>query len=126
MSASNKRSGQWLIATGILHNAVGVGMGFDILKKIAWSGFFNAVDPHFDRMAIFWFLFSGFAIMMWGQLLLSMTTIPRGFAWSLLALSLVGVVMMPASGFWLVLPQALWMLRQGAEPPQLPHREGSV
>ncbi len=124
MTTHNKISGRFLIATGILHNIIGVWMGFAILKQIALGGFVNAIDPHFDRMAIFWFLFSGFAMMMWGQLLFAMTSIPRGFAWSLLVLCIVGAVMMPVSGFWLVIPQALYMLRHprpviGALSPSL-------
>jgi Family of unknown function (DUF6463) len=42
--------------------------------------------------------------------------LPPFLGWSLLALGVGGVILMPASGFWLALPQAVLMLvvaRQG-------------
>lgn len=114
MTKQTRISAYLLIATGIIHNTLGVILGSSSLAAIARSGFFHSVDPHFDRMAIFWFLFAGFGMMMWGQLILSMRAVPRSFAYSLLALCCVGALMMPISGFWLVIPQALYMLRHSA------------
>ncbi|MCB9640565.1 MAG: hypothetical protein H6728_16010 [Myxococcales bacterium] len=111
MTKQTRLSAYLLIATGLIHNALGLVMGFAPLAAIAKAGFFHAVDPHMDRRAIFWFLFAGFAMMMWGQLVLSMRATPRGFAYSLLALGCVGAFLMPISGFWLVIPQAFYMLR---------------
>lgn len=107
-----KRSAYLLIATGILHNLIGLIFGFEVLSAIAREGFFNTVFMQFDREAIFWFLFSGFAIILWGVLILQLEHIPRSFSLSLLILSTVGIIIMPLSGFWLVLPQAIYMLIQ--------------
>jgi hypothetical protein len=111
MTSQVKRSAWLLIATGILHNTICSLLGVSALREMVGAGFFNSVDPHFHRMAIFWCLFAGFGIMMWGQLLLSMKKVPRGFAWSFLLLCCVGAVMMPISGFWLCIPQAIYMLK---------------
>lgn len=107
-----KRSAYLLIATGILHNLIGVGFGFQVLTDMLREGLFNTTQMRFDREAIFWFLFSGFAMMLWGALLTKLERIPVIFSSNLLALSLLGVFIMPASGFWLVIPQALYMLWQ--------------
>ncbi len=110
MSRSSRISGYLLIGTGVIHNLVGLILGYSVLVTIGKAGIVNSVDGHFDRMAVFWFLFSGFGIMMCGDLLMRMKTTPPTFAWSLLTLSLLGVVMIPISGFWIVIPQAVYML----------------
>lgn len=115
-----KLSAYLLIATGALHNAIGFIIGASVLGDIASEGFFNTVVMQPDRNATFWFLFSGFALMLMGLLVLELRRVPKTFAWSLLVLSLIGVILMPASGFWLVLAQAVYMLRLGARK-QLAH-----
>ena len=112
MTTTIRRSAYLLIATGIIHNLVGLGVGFQVLAEMLQEGLFNTVHLQFDREAIFWFLFSGFAMMLWGVLLLSMERIPALFSWSLLGLSVLGAFIMPASGFWLVIPQAIYLLYQ--------------
>jgi uncharacterized protein DUF6463 len=37
-------------------------------------------------------------------------TLPAFLGWSLLALGLFGAILVPVSGFWVVLPQAVMML----------------
>jgi hypothetical protein len=104
-------SGYLLIATGILHNAIGVLIGYPQLRDIALAGFFNTVDSDIYRQAIFWFLFSGFLMILIGQLFLSMKTpIPAGVGLNLLLLCVVGAILMPASGFWLGIPQAVYII----------------
>lgn len=106
------RSAYLLIATGILHNLIGIGLGYSVLGDMLREGLFNSTHMQFDREAIFWFLFSGVAMMLWGMLMLKLEAIPLSFSWSLLLLSCVGAIIMPLSGFWLVMPQALYMLWQ--------------
>jgi len=54
-----KYIGEIIIATAILHTIVGLIAGYQPLLAIAQNGFFNSVDPYFDRMAIVWFLMFG-------------------------------------------------------------------
>ncbi|MEM7734246.1 MAG: DUF6463 family protein [Deinococcota bacterium] len=117
---STKLSAYLLIATGILHNTIGLIFGAGVLADIVRAGLFNTISPpNYDREAIFWFLFAGFAMMLWGALLFHLTHVPKVFGISLLALCILGVIMMPASGFWLVIPQAIYMLLQPTKKAHL-------
>jgi hypothetical protein len=110
----SKNSGNLLIATGVLHNIIGFVMGWNVLADIVKSGFVNSIHEEMDRNAIFWFLFGGFAMIMLGKLMQDYikagSSLPKWLGVSLLVLSLTGAIMMPVSGFWLVIPQALLVL----------------
>ena len=110
-----KNSGNLLIVTGILHSIIGFVMGWDVLTEIVRSGFVNSINDELDRNAIFWFLFAGFIMIALGKLmqdcLVSGWRLPRWLGSSLLVSSLIGCIMMPVSGFWLVIPQAVLIMR---------------
>ena len=120
--------GPLLMATGVLHLVSGFVFYPGPLFAIAGDGFLNAVEPDvafstFDRLAAFaafWYMIFGVMLLMLGGLThwaqAQTGTLPALLGWSLLALGVVGVIVMPASGFWLALPQAVLMLvvaRQG-------------
>lgn len=107
-----KYAGHFLIATGIIHNAIGFIMGWPTLTSIARDGFVNTINTEMDRNAIFWFLFTGFLLMIMGGLYQdrikeSNQPLPAKQGYYLLILSVIGAIMMPVSGFWIVIPQAL-------------------
>ncbi len=111
--------GQLLMATGVLHLVSGFVFYPGPLFAIAGDGFLNAVEPDvafstFDREAAFWYMIFGVMLLMLGGLThwaqAQTGTLPAFLGWSLLALGVVGVILMPASGFWLALPQAVLML----------------
>lgn len=110
----SKNSGNLLIAIGVLHNLIGFTMGWGVLSEIARSGFVNSINQEMDRNAIFWFLFCGFMLMIIGKMIQEKLQedgrVPRWLGMSLLSLAGVGVVMMPLSGIWLVLPPAIMLL----------------
>lgn len=117
--------GPLLIATGALDILYVLVFHSRQLAAIAGDGFFNAVDPDvafstFDRETAFWHLmFGAMAIILGGLVHWSQArtgTVPGLLGWSLLALCVVALVLMPVSGFWIVLPQAVLMIlvsRQG-------------
>ena len=111
----SRNTGNLLMATGIIHNLAGVVMGWRVLIDIGASGFFNSINNEMDRNAIFWFLFAGFMMIIMGKLMQHYLeadwNLPMWLGISLLALSLVGCVMMPVSGFWLVIPQAILIIK---------------
>lgn len=84
------------------------------LQEIVRRGIFDSVQTDPLVGAVVWFvLFGGpLALLGWAVLL-----IERNAAWApislrplgagLLALTLLGIVLMPSSGFWLALPPAL-------------------
>src|SRR5687767_2403311 len=109
-----KNTGNLLIATGVLHNVIGFVMGWSVLTDIAKSGFVNSINEQMDRNAIFWFIFAGFLMMMLGKLMQDYLKLefrlPRSLGIAMLVLSIIGCIMMPVSGFWLVVPQAILIL----------------
>lgn len=118
-------SGHLLIATGVIHQVVGViaglGVGDDLggrnlLLEVARLGVVDSIGADFARMAMFWFLLSGCLILMLGSLLHQLERrdppLPASIGWQLGALSIAGVLFIPASGFWLVIPQAWWIVHK--------------
>lgn len=107
-----KNSGNLLIGTGVIHNALGFVLGKSILTEIINGGLINSITTQMDRRAIFWFLFGGFMMMILGKFMQdylneSSKQLPISLGYYLLALSIIGCIMMPVSGFWLVVPQAI-------------------
>lgn len=111
--------GPLLMATGALDLLYVLVFHARQVAAIAQDGFFDAVDPNaafstFDREAAFWHLMFGATALILGGLVHwsqdRTGTLPSFLGWSLLALGLAGVVMMPFSGFWIILPLAVLMV----------------
>ena len=115
--------GPLLMAIGVLHLLAGPIFYPQPLAAIAQDGFFNTVNPNpaqFDREAAFWWTVSGVMLLILGSLVhwaqAQTGRLPAFFGWALLASGVAGVILMPASGFWLFLPPAVLVLtlrRQG-------------
>lgn len=115
--------GSLMVGLGVIHNAVGVVLGWPHLQAILADGYVGAVpDDAPFRMAIFWFLWFGWMAMLLGA---SMhwaerrgLLLPRGLGVGLAALGLTGALAMPASGFWLVvaLGGLVWWRSNGPAP----------
>ncbi len=112
--------GPLLMATAVLHTVVGFIFFAVPLADVMRAGVLNAVDPHYDRAAAIWFLLFGALLWLLGMLaqwsVQQTGTVPASLGWGLAILGLVGVVLMPVSGFWLVLPQAYIILRVAYQP----------
>lgn len=111
--------GPLLMATGVLDLLYVLVFHSRQLAAIAGDGFLNAVEPDvaistFDRETAFWHLMFGATVLILGGLVhwaqARTGALPAFLGWSLLVLGAIGVILMPASGFWLVLPQAVLML----------------
>ena len=121
--------GQLLMGTGVLHTLLGV-LGFRrTLVEIHRARYLDTIGRDPQRNAALWCLTTGALLFALGQLARSTQErtgdVPRSLGWSLLAISVPGVVLLPVSGFWLVLGQALLVLfgartkpdaRESAEP----------
>jgi len=111
-----KYSGILLVATGILHSVVGIAMGKEYLWGIIKAGLINtAKDDDFATGVAFWFLICGIFIIILGQALhyyikKERQPAPNLLGYWLLGLGITGCIIMPASGFWLFIPQALIIL----------------
>ncbi|MGF1672380.1 MAG: DUF6463 family protein [Rivularia sp. (in: cyanobacteria)] len=108
-------SGYWLIVTSIIHVIVGFWLYVEPLSEIVSNGFFNSVapnpfTPNFAREDAFWFMtLTAFWIIL-AQLCFWANSrkilLPKSIGWNLLITSIIGVVAIPISGFWLLMPPA--------------------
>ena len=110
-------SGPLLMATGVLDLLYVLVFHSRQLAAIAQDGFFDAVElnpAQFDRETAFWHMIFGVTLLMLGGLThwaqAQTGTLPAFLGWALLALGVAGVILMPLSGFWLLLPQAVLMI----------------
>jgi uncharacterized membrane protein len=116
-------SGPLLMATGVLDLFYVLVFHSRQLAAIAQDGFFDEVElnpAQFDRETAFWHMMFGVMFVLLGALVhwtqARTGTLPAFLGWSVLTLGMAGVILMPLSGFWLLLPQAVLILavaRQG-------------
>jgi hypothetical protein len=111
-------TGYLLIGIGTLHTLVGVLSCHRDIFAIARAGFVNAVEPEQHRIAVFWFLMSGFSLLILGHMCMWLERklrrpVPAFVGWELLLLSAAGAVLLPISGFWLVLAVAVYVIVSG-------------
>ena len=115
--------GRWLMGVAALHAIVGLVAFAAPLREIVAAGGWNALgtrDPL--RNLAFWFLFCGVLLGLVGYLAdwierIAGGALPRPLGVALLASAVAGVVLAPASGFWLVFPAALGVFQR---PPRKP------
>ncbi|MCZ8521667.1 MULTISPECIES: DUF6463 family protein [Paenibacillus] len=108
-------SGWMLLGTGVIHNAVGLLLGWGTLSQMAHEGWWATVGMNAERNAIFWFLATGLFWMAAGHLLQRWITrhgqpLPAAAGWYMLAWAAAGCLLAPDSGIWLFFPQALIIL----------------
>jgi low temperature requirement protein LtrA len=104
-------SGYLLLLTGLLHTLISLVEGYPQLLAMAQDGFINTVTLSPEREAIFWLLVCGIALFLAGLLALGYDrSLPASFGWGLLLLSLTGALILGPSGFYLVTPQAIYIL----------------
>ena len=117
--------GPLLVVTGIGHALVGAVLFSDPLAAIMDAGFINAIEPpsyadepHFDRIAAFWFLVFSPILVLLGQL--TSRAVRRSdahtlyvIACHLLAIGIVGVVVLPVSGNWFLIVLGALILQAG-------------
>ena len=106
-----------LVLIGIIHNLFGIVVGWRILLDAANAGLIGVWDDPPPQGLIFWFLVTGFALIAIGLLAAQLDRSGVAIPWSFIVffglLTLTGVVLMPASGFWLLLfPVAASALRR--------------
>lgn len=113
--------GRWLIGVSVLHTGFALVVYQPVLTRITRHGVFNSVGQDPTIGAVAWFVLFGLALFIAGLALSALErhgpgAVPRSLGWSLLALVLLGLLLMPASGFWLALPPALALLRRPSPP----------
>ncbi len=110
--------GHWLMAVAALHTVFALIVFQQPLFGILQRGVFNTVGRDPLAAATVWFLLFGVVLAL---LALAVTTLERNgqaqglrqLGMGVLALTACGVILMPASGFWLVIPAGVALLRRG-------------
>ncbi|QEC53026.1 DUF6463 family protein [Anseongella ginsenosidimutans] len=106
-----KWMGRAIILTGVVHLIYGITVYGTAWSEMFHNGLFNTVDGNPAHEAAFWFIFFGFLMVIQGGLIDGFENkkqpLPLFLGWSLLALSVAGAVMMPASGWWFLIVVAV-------------------
>ena len=111
-----KHSGILLIATGTLHTIVAIALFGDYLWNIVKDVLSSTLESDDVSQGLaFWFFVLGFFIIILGQILhhyikKEQQPAPKSLGYWLLGLGVIGGVIVPVSGFWLFIPQALIIL----------------
>ena len=107
--------GLWLIGTSIIHTLFEVVVHGNVLLSVVQRGMFNTVGTDPMVRAEVWSLLFGLVVFITGLAVSALErsssgVLPKSLGWSMLALATFGVVLMPASGFWLAFPPAIAVL----------------
>lgn len=100
--------GKSVVAIAVVHFLFGLVMFGDLIAPAVREGFFNTIgEAHpAERNMAYWFLMLGFVTLMLGVMIDRVERagigIPAFLPWGFLAFTVVGCVMSPASGFWLM------------------------
>ncbi|WP_296920270.1 DUF6463 family protein [Polaromonas sp.] len=121
--------GRCLMAIALLHTVYAPWKYGGPLLDIAGRGFYNSIAGDPQRAAATWFVLFGAGLFMLGLTVAALekqhaTQALKPIGWALLVLGCVGVVLMPASGFWLVFPPAAVLLLRKARPAKTSDRSG--
>lgn len=103
--------GELLIGIGILHTLTGI-LGFrPTFAAIARDGVFDTIGGDVERQAALWFTLAGLMLVVLGLFMrwtLRRTgSLPRSLGWGVLSIAVIGIVLMPRSGFWSLVPVGL-------------------
>lgn len=107
-----KYSGMFLSATGIIHMLVALTKEWNVYKEFFCDGLIDSIGNNIEKALSFWFFIIGILLIMFGQTLhhyikKEQVPAPLFLGYTLLIFSVLGCFIMPVSGFWLFLPQAL-------------------
>lgn len=119
------RIGTAIIGIGMIHVVFGFVVFPEVWLGILRSGVFNSIGEDPMRGAVAWFELFALPVFAYGQLINTLensgSTMPGSIFWHLLVILLVGVVLMPVSGFWLLLlPLIMLWRRSRAEKNAVP------
>jgi hypothetical protein len=106
--------GNWIIATAALHTVYAVIMFSTDYTSLYDNGIINSITTDHSAAAVWFFLF-GQVLFIVGLLIKYFEAhnnqlLPLSVSLNLLLLTLVGITIMPASGFWLMFPPIISLL----------------
>ncbi len=112
--------GRWMIGTATIHTIFAFAVYAEIWSKIISAGVFDTVgvDPELGAPVLF---------LLWGLLyyVLGFTIdalekkafvpLPKSLGWGLLLNGIIAIVLMPESGFWLLFPPAITLIKSNGK-----------
>ena len=115
-------TGRALIGIGLIHQIVGVITAWLNRDQIFQAGWLNQAKQSFEFQTMVWFLLAGVLIILLGLVVNYLNTTlarpaPAWLGWWLVAVSVLALVLMPASGFWLVLALGIWVILAARNAP---------
>lgn len=106
--------GHWLVVVALIHTLFMFVVFLDPLQEIIKQGVFDSIGNEPLLGAVAWFGLFGGLLFVLGLAVTALERSPQGIptslGWSILALTLLGILLMPASGFWLALPAGIGIL----------------
>lgn len=115
--------GKGIVAIGALHTVFGLVAFQSVLGQLLREGLLNTVNGQPLREFAFWFLLFGLVLVVLGALVdwieAQGRALPAFLGWGLLALTLVIVGVMPASGGWLMFAPAVGAIRRTGGVPRV-------
>ena len=106
--------GRWLMGVAAIHTVFALIVFRAPLLQLVSRGLIDAVGEDPLLNGVTWFVFFGAALAMAGQAVdvaEQRGPVPRSWGVTVLAITGLGVVLMPVSGLWLMLPPGLSLLR---------------
>lgn len=115
MNRFYRYTGLIFMLTGILHVVTGVVVFRHLFNAMVAMGLVNSAREPVDHQLAFWFTFTGLVMGLTGYLMDWVVrqkglVLPGTFGYVLTGLCVVGIVLIPPSGFWLVLPQGIYLI----------------
>ncbi len=112
-----KWTGYWLFGVAALHTVGAFLLYGSNIMGMAADGFFGSADVPADKEA-FWFLIAGPFMFLAGLSILNMPKVSLSIGVTLGLIALVGVTFIPISGFWLIFPPAMALIRGSTRQAQ--------
>lgn len=116
-----KYSGTFLAITGILHAIIAILINANIYIEMFRSGLVNINSKDYIIGFAFWFFMIGILLIFWGLTLQYyikkvQKPAPLFIGYMMLIFAFIGCLMIPISGFWLFIPQALIIIAANKLP----------
>lgn len=100
-----------LLITGVLHILLALYEDYPQFTAMARDGLVNTVLVSPEREVAFWYLVTGVGFVLTSLLAFGYERpLPASLGWGLLVFSVIGTVLIPLSGFVLLILQAIYIL----------------
>jgi hypothetical protein len=109
--------GRWIIGVSLIHSAATIAMFWPTIRDMAQRGVWDSVGTDPMRGAVAWFFLTGLFMFVLGLNIdkfegSTPSAVGGVTGWALLLTVIFGIVLMPVSGFWLLIPPALALCRR--------------